>query len=219
MPRPPGHGELTTVGFAIVRYATIMVCRVDPQPVRKTLHVLHAQVLVSPQQGSVMEPTRGFGPGLASKPFSMVITSNSSATRRYTKAWGAGRGEDTAGEPKPRIRLPDGLDGVTRERGIAMHDLGELNPGPYRTVHHNHVSGIVWDCRNGIMQTFSYEEAPVWAQGIKGNLCRSLLKETHKGMCIRNTELLTKNAVDISKESACVATTWNVLANGQPCSV
>lgn len=60
VPRPPGHRELTMDGFTNVRYATIMACRVAPQPVRKALHVLHAQVLVSPQQGPVMEPTMGF---------------------------------------------------------------------------------------------------------------------------------------------------------------
>lgn len=131
---------------------------------------------------------------------------------------GAGRGEETAGETKPRIRLPDGVGGLTRERGIAMNDLGELNPLHYRTEHHNHVPCIVWDCRDGVIQTLSYEEASVWAQGIKGQPVSTFV-EVNTNVCgFRFSERFTTNTVVISKESACVVTTWNVLAIGPPCS-
>lgn len=169
VPRPPGKRTLS-VGVTNVRYATFMEYNTQPLPIPKTVHVLHEPVLVHPQSGYVMEPMRGFDPSIASS--QQTYGYGHLVERFRERALHAGlvaaSCEETAGEPRPRIPIPNELSGDARERGITMPDLGERTSQDYRTFHHTHVPYIVWDRGNGIMDLLSYAEAPVCAQGKKG---------------------------------------------------
>lgn len=116
-----------------------------------------------------MEPTRGLDPRIASsqQTYALAHIVEPFGERELLAGLGAASGEETAGEPTPRIPLPDELSDVAHGRGIAVSVLYMSAP-QHRTFHNPHVSCIVWDCGHGFMGSLSYGEAPVSARGPKG---------------------------------------------------
>lgn len=144
VPRPPGNRTLRTE-MPRGRFPTIHnTYTATPPPAIARGSGTHEPVLVTPQAGSVMAPTHGFDPSIASNQQSFDLARIVDGERALRLGAGSVSSEETADGPKPRVPLPRSLSHYAKEGGAPLREPHFADRHGDLAMHHPLTSCIVW---------------------------------------------------------------------------
>lgn len=217
-PRPPDSGHMT-VGFVNTRYAKIASATVQTQSAQSRGYTTSGPVLVTPTPGSIMEPTQGFDPRIASSKQSFQYGHIAESVGITVQRLGPGvRGGEAANKPNARHKVQYDMTGSTQGQGVPMGDLGVANPNYNYLPHHHLTSCIIWDGGNGLIKARSYKYPPVWAQGNKGKYEPTFPRRRRSEICVCRCQRSAYNDQDpVSEHSIGVVASIRMLEHLDSC--